>query len=148
MQTEVVNILQRGEAVLEAARRGDLNHLESLLDRDASASFQDQFGLTALHVASIKGHKDAVMMLVELGSAEIECQDHEGHTPLHMAVEGGHVETVEVLVNRGANVNASSKRGATPLYLAEAMGYDDIWQFLVDSGADVSSLLSTPSSSL
>ncbi|XP_058207300.1 protein VAPYRIN-like [Rhododendron vialii] len=144
--TEVVNILERGEAVLEAARRGDLNHLESLLDRDASVSFRDQYGLTALHVAAFKGHKDAVMMLVELGSAELECRDHEGHTPLHLAVEGGHAEMVEVLVNRGANVNASSKKGATPLYLARAMGYDDISQFLVDSGAAASSLPSTPSS--
>lgn len=146
--TEVVNLLQRGEAVLEAARRGDLNHLESLLDRDASVSFHDQYGLTALHVAAIKGHKDAVMMLVELGSADLECQDHEGHTPLHLAVEGGHAETVEVLVNRGANVNAESKKGVTPLYFARAMGYDDILQFLTESGAAVSSLPSTPSSSL
>ncbi|KAH7854376.1 hypothetical protein Vadar_013090 [Vaccinium darrowii] len=146
--TEVVNLLQRGEAVLEAARRGDLNHLESLLDRDASVSFHDQYGLTALHVAAIKGHKDAVMMLVELGSADLECQDHEGHTPLHLAVEGGHAETVEVLVNRGANVNAESKKGATPLYFARAMGYDDISLFLTESGAAVSSLPSTPSSSL
>lgn len=146
--TEVVNLLQRGEAVLEAARCGDLNHLESLLDRDASVSFHDQYGLTALHVAAIKGHKDAVMMLVELGSADLECQDHEGHTPLHLAVEGGHAETVEVLVNIGANVNAESKKGATPLYFARAMGYDDISQFLTESGAAVSSLPSTPSSSL
>lgn len=58
MQTEVVKPTPTRGAVLEAARRGDLNHLESLLDRDASVSFHDQYGLTALHVAAIKGHKE------------------------------------------------------------------------------------------
>ncbi|GFS33566.1 hypothetical protein Acr_00g0029330 [Actinidia rufa] len=143
---EVIEILERGEAVLDAARRGDLKHLQLLLDQDASVSFHDQYGLTALHIAAIKGHKDAVMMLAELGS-DLECRDNEEHTPLHLAVEGGHVETVEVLINRGANVNSRSNKGATPLYAARAMGYDDITQLLVERGAS-SSLPSTSSSSL
>ncbi|CAL5366378.1 unnamed protein product [Camellia sinensis] len=143
---EVVEILEQGEAVLNAARRGDLKHLESLLDRDASVNFCDQYGLTALHVAAIKGHKDAVMMLVEFGS-DLEQEDNEGHTPLHLAVEGGHVETVEVLINRGANVNAKSKNGATPLYMARALEYDHVLQLLRERGAS-SSHPSTSSSSL
>ncbi|KAA8534034.1 hypothetical protein F0562_031551 [Nyssa sinensis] len=143
---EVVEILEWGEAVLNAARRGELKHLESLLEKDASVKYRDQYGLTALHAAAIKGHKDAVMMLVEFGS-DIEWQDTEGHTPLHLAVEGGSIETVEVLIDRGANVNAKTKMGATPLYLARAMGYDDISQFLLEKGAS-SSVPSPLSSSL
>lgn len=131
---EVVRILERGEAVLHAARRGELKLLESLLDTGASMNLCDQYGLTAIHVAAIKGHKDAVMTLVEFG-ADLECRDAEGHTPLHLAVEGGCLETVEVLINRGANVNAKSKRGATPLYVSRMMGYEDVSRLLIDKGA-------------
>ncbi|XAR65967.1 hypothetical protein NMG60_11011990 [Bertholletia excelsa] len=110
LQKEVVEILERGEAVLDAARRGDLRQLEALLEQDASVDFHDQYGLTALHVAAIKGHKDAVMMLAEFMS-DLEPRDGDGHTPLHLAAEGGCAATVEVLIDRGANVNTTSKRG-------------------------------------
>ncbi|CAK7325909.1 unnamed protein product [Dovyalis caffra] len=126
---EVVEILQRGELVLMAARRGELESLKSLVRRGASLKYCDQYGLTALHAAAVKGHKDVVSMLVGFG-VDLECRDNEGHAPLHLAVEGGNLETVEVLVDKGANVNAKSNRGATPLYMAKAIGYDDISQFL------------------
>ncbi|KAL3521281.1 hypothetical protein ACH5RR_019430 [Cinchona calisaya] len=143
---EIVRILEQGESVLHAARRGELKLLESLLDKGASMNFCDQHGLTAIHMAAIKGHKDAVMTLVEFG-ADLECQDAEGHTPLHLAVEGGCFETVEVLINRGANVNAKSKKGATPLYISRMMQYEDMSRFLIDKGA-VSSVSSASTSSL
>ncbi|XP_073145061.1 protein VAPYRIN-LIKE-like [Henckelia pumila] len=143
---EVAKILERGEAVLHAARRGELELLESLLDKGATTNFCDQYGLTSLHVASLKGHKDAVMMLIEFG-ADLECQDAEGHTPLHLAVEGGSTETVEVLINRGASLNVKSKTGATPLYISKLMEYEDVTQLLLDKGAAASFVASTPSSS-
>ncbi|XP_027104226.1 protein VAPYRIN-LIKE-like [Coffea arabica] len=144
---EVARVLERGEAVLHAARRGELKLLESLLETGASMNFCDQYGLTAIHMAAIKGHKDAVMTLVEFG-AELECQDAEGHTPLHLAVEGGCFETVEVLINRGANVNAKSKKGATPLYISRMMGYEDVSRLLSDKGAASPVSSASPSSVL
>ncbi|KAL2555794.1 Ankyrin repeat domain-containing protein 50 [Forsythia ovata] len=134
---EVVKILDRGASVLNAARRGEVEVLESLLEKGASLSFSDQYGLTPLHTAAIKGHKDAVMVLVEFG-ADLESRDAEGHTPLHLAVEGGSVETVQVLINRGANVNAKSKKGATPLYISKLMEYQHITQLLLHNGAAAS----------
>ncbi|KAK4433347.1 hypothetical protein Salat_1097000 [Sesamum alatum] len=133
-QKDVVKILERGEAVLHSARRGELEVLESLLEKGATTDFCDQYGLTALHVAAIKGNKDVAMMLVEFG-ADVERPDAEGHTALHMAVEGGSIETVEVLINRDANMNAKTKKGATPLYISKLMEYEDITQLLTDKGA-------------
>ncbi|XP_022891704.1 ankyrin repeat domain-containing protein 50-like [Olea europaea var. sylvestris] len=127
---DVVKILDRGASVLSAARRGEVDLLESLLEKGASVNFSDQYGLTPLHIAAIKGHKDAVMMLVEFG-ADLESQDAEGHTPLHLAVEGGSVEIVQILIDRGANVNAKSKKGATPLYISKLMEYQHITEVLL-----------------
>lgn len=128
---EAVKILEQGEAVFHASRRGELELLESLLDKGASTNFCDQYGLTALHIAAIKGNKNAVMILVEYG-ANLECQDSDGNTPLHLAVESGCNETVEVLINRGANINAKSKKGATPLQLSRTMGLQHISTLLLD----------------
>lgn len=130
MQNEIVEILEQGEEVLNASRRGDIVRLEYMLERDAGVDFRDQYGLTAIHMAAIKGHKDVVMLLVEFG-ADLECTDAEGRTPLHMAVVGGSKDTVEVLINRGANFNAKCNRGATPLQVAQTMGHDIVTQFLL-----------------
>lgn len=139
VQMDIVKVLEQGEAVLHAARRGELDLLESLLEKGANANFCDQYGLTPLHIASIKGNKDVVMMLFEFG-ASVEWQDAGGHTPLHLAVEGGSIETVEVLICRGANVNADTKNGATPLYISKLMGYEEITKLLLDKGAAASLL--------
>ncbi|XP_027332976.1 serine/threonine-protein phosphatase 6 regulatory ankyrin repeat subunit B-like [Abrus precatorius] len=138
---EVVEIEEQEEAILEASRRGDVKQLEWLLRSGGRDKFCDHYGLTALHAAAVKGHKDVVLMLSEAG-LDLECQDEEGHVPLHMAVEGGDIGTVQVFVDKGVNLNATNKRGATPLYMARVWGYDDICQLLVSRGA-LSSLPAT-----
>ncbi|OEL31145.1 hypothetical protein BAE44_0007836 [Dichanthelium oligosanthes] len=134
---EVVDVLERWELVMTAARRGDLQSLESLLGKRAGVRGRDQYGLTALHLAAIKGHCDAIALLGGSGCMDIECKDVEGHRPLHLAVEGGHAEAVELLLDMGADVNARTRRGATPLQMAEAMGYEAIAQLLCGRGAEV-----------
>ncbi|EXB29253.1 Serine/threonine-protein phosphatase 6 regulatory ankyrin repeat subunit A [Morus notabilis] len=135
--SKVVEILERGEAVLMAARRGDSRHLESLLKTGATISHRDQYGLTALHAAAMKGHKDVVLMLIEFG-LDLESPDNEGHSPLHLAVVGGSLDTVVALVIKGANINIKNNRSATPLYMATAMGHHDIAEFLITKGASSS----------
>ncbi|PWA93839.1 Ankyrin repeat-containing protein [Artemisia annua] len=61
-EKEIVEILEQGEEVLNASRRGDIMLLESLLEKDASVDFKD-------HTAAIKGYKDVVILLVEFGSS-------------------------------------------------------------------------------
>ncbi|XP_054798724.1 protein VAPYRIN-like isoform X2 [Prosopis cineraria] len=131
---EVVEIMEQGEEVLDAARHGDVKKLESLLKRGANVEYRDQYGLTALHAAAMKGHREMVWMLTEAG-LDLECEDEEGHAPLHMAVGSGDQETIRVLLNKGVNVNATNKKGATPLYMARILGYDAIADFLVTRGA-------------
>uniref|UniRef100_A0ACD5VSH8 Uncharacterized protein n=1 Tax=Avena sativa TaxID=4498 RepID=A0ACD5VSH8_AVESA len=131
---EVVDILQRWELVMTAARRGDLQSLESLLGKRTGLRGRDQYGLTALHVAAIKGHCDAIALLAGSGCMDIECEDVEGHRPLHLAVEGGCADAVDLLLDMGADVHARTKRDATPLQMAETMGYDDISQLLRSRG--------------
>ena len=131
----MVDVLERWELVMTAARRGDLQSLESLLGKRAGVRGRDQYGLTALHLAAIKGHSDAVALLAGSGCMDIECEDVEGHRPLHLAVEGGCAEAVDLLLDMGADAHARTKLGATPLQMADAMGYDDISQLLRGRGA-------------
>ncbi|KAE8722057.1 Ankyrin repeat family protein, putative isoform 2 [Hibiscus syriacus] len=48
---EMVEVMERGKEVFTAARIGDKRRLQALLNSGASINFQDQYGLTPLHVA-------------------------------------------------------------------------------------------------
>ncbi|KAL4369673.1 hypothetical protein GQ457_05G019800 [Hibiscus cannabinus] len=133
-QEEMVEIMERGKDVLTAARCGDRRRLQFLLKNGGCMNFRDQYGLTPLHVAAIKGHKDVVLVLVGMG-LDLERQDNEGHTALHLAVEGGDLDVVEILIGKGANANAKTKTGVTPLYMAKIMGYHHISQLLLTRGS-------------
>ncbi|KAF8009731.1 hypothetical protein BT93_J0656 [Corymbia citriodora subsp. variegata] len=127
-------IQKQGEAVLMAARRGDIAGLLSLLRSGAVTNYRDQYGLAPLHAAAIKGHKEAVVVLLDFGS-DFECRDNEGHTPLHLAAECGSIETAEALIDEGASANAMSGSGTTPLYIARTMGYQEMEELLLRRGA-------------
>lgn len=133
------------EAVLTAARRGESNRIKSLLSQGANPSLSDQYGLTALHVAALKGHKEVVELLLDIQGryrVDIECRDGEGQTPLHLAVEGGNPETVELMISRGADINSTTTAGATPLYIARTMGYEAIARMIQKKG-DLGSYLTS-----
>ena len=59
----------------------------------------DNEGKTALHVASLEGHSEAVKLLLEAG-AEVDAEDDNGQTPLSWAAENGHSEAVKLLQER------------------------------------------------
>ncbi|TVU02359.1 hypothetical protein EJB05_52144, partial [Eragrostis curvula] len=144
---EVVEALERWELVMTAARRGDVQSLESLLSKRTGVRGRDQYGLTALHLAAIKGHCDVIAMLTGSGCMDVEYEDVEGHRPLHLAVEGGHAEAVELLLDMGADVNAKTRRGATPLQTADIMGHETIAQLLSSRGAEAAATLACVASS-
>ncbi|CAI8586337.1 unnamed protein product [Vicia faba] len=129
-----VEDVEHGELVLEASRNGNVSELETLLRRGVNFNYRDDYGLTAVHAAAFKGHKDVVLMLCKAG-LDLECEDDEGHVPLHMAVESGDLETVRIFVDKGVNVNAMNKKGVTPLYLARVWGHEDVCELLVGKGA-------------
>ena len=48
--------------------------------------------------------------------------DEDGWTGIMMAAEGGHLTCLQLLVDRGADVNATSKDGRTAIAWATTMG--------------------------
>lgn len=104
---------------IKAAKRGDLNALEALLESDAGLiGARDSDGSTALHCATWKGHERAVAWLLGAG-ADVNAHndnDHRGTTALHAAAHANHAAIAQRLIDAGADVNARDKEGRTPLF--------------------------------
>lgn len=82
-----------------------------------------------------------VMSLIESGidvNSYIKDSFLEGwDTLLTSAADKGHTEVVKLLIQKGADVNKSSKYGITPLMAAASKGRTEIADLLIQHGASV-----------
>ena len=90
----------------DAARRGNLDEVERILNQNSSSGDLDENDVNA-----------------------VDC--YEG-TPLHVAIRGGNEKVVEMLIRHGANVNATNNYGLTPLYIASVKDNENVVRMLLE----------------
>jgi ankyrin repeat protein len=131
--------LLSGTPLVDAARRGEVELVRSMLDDGADVNAAQGDGLTALHASAERGHVEIARLLIAAG-ADLDAETRIGHyTPLHLAGRGGHGHVVLALAEAGADVSrATSNTGVTPLHLAaSAVGGEPAVATLLDHGAAV-----------
>jgi ankyrin repeat protein len=130
-----------------AAKSGQKDMVELLLENHADMAARDIYGHTALHDAAEAGQRDVVQLLLAKG-ADIEGRDGSGDTALHIAALEGQIDVVKLLLANKADVNARDTTvGDTPLHEAAYGGGGapasqhaakrQIVELLLASGADV-----------
>jgi len=117
-----------------AAETGDLEALRGILTNVAGTDIDEStpFGLNALGYAAIKGHMEAVKLLLNAG-AQLSASGEI--TTLQAGLSGG-LEIIRLLIAEGADVNCRNRYGDTALMTAAALGYLEIVNELLKSGAD------------
>ncbi|XP_025190493.1 transient receptor potential cation channel protein painless [Melanaphis sacchari] len=72
-----------------------------------------------IHLAAANGCKDALEVLLEHPSININLLDSDGNSALHLAAKAGNVECTELLLNsNNIKANKLNRKGFTPAYLA------------------------------
>jgi len=102
------------KALIQAARKGDIETVKQHLDAGADVNAKVMNGETSLTSAAYSGHKEIVELLLANG-ADVNANDRNGSTPLHSAKTK---EIDELLIAKGADVNARNKNNETPIDLA------------------------------
>ncbi|MFB0566615.1 MAG: ankyrin repeat domain-containing protein [Candidatus Aminicenantaceae bacterium] len=147
---EVVKLLlDRGADVNVVAQEGDmtitpmyaaifLGHkdvVDLLLSREVDKEFREKpTGRTLLHIATLKGVRDIVGLLINAGY-DVNATDNGGKTPLHYAAQHGHKKITELLIQNGARAkNLKENFGRSPLLKKKLKAREAAVWYLGQSG--------------
>ncbi|KAM7542797.1 hypothetical protein Aperf_G00000017180 [Anoplocephala perfoliata] len=97
-------------------------------------------GLTPLHVAAQRGHKQTLRILLFSG-ADVGATDKFGNTCLHTAIRYGRASIVKILLASSANVMATNQNLETPLHIAASLKRTKIARCLLKGRGSSSSTL-------
>ena len=130
------NLAAADAPLVEAARRGDIAQVRTLLGRNADANSRSVDGGTALHIAVQRDDVPMVDLLLRSG-ATAGAANRYGVTPLYVAALNGNVAIIERLLTAGADPNTAMAEGETVLMTAARTGKVEALKVLIARGADV-----------
>ncbi|XP_041113226.1 ankyrin repeat and sterile alpha motif domain-containing protein 1B-like isoform X1 [Polyodon spathula] len=148
------------QELLEASRTGNVILVEKLLSgkkgllgtasgsiplpsllsiwRGLNVNCTDSSGYTPLHQASLNGHKDVVLKLLQY-EASTNVADNKGCFPLHLAAWKGDVDIVKILIHHGPSycrVNEKNNENETALHCAAQYGHSEVVAVLLEELTD------------
>jgi ankyrin repeat protein len=122
--------------VADAAMKGDVAAVKSLIQQKADVNAPQPDGATALQWAAYDNNLALADVLLAAG-ADVKKANREGATPMYLASIRGSAPMIERLLKAGSDPNQAGPQGETPLMLAARNGNLDAIKVLVDHKADV-----------
>jgi hypothetical protein len=90
------------DALLDAARAGDVGRVRTILDAGGSVNAANRYGVSALGFAAERGHFEVVRLLVERGADVNLVDSFYGSRPVDFALRGGHLDIAIYLLEHEA----------------------------------------------
>jgi serine/threonine-protein phosphatase 6 regulatory ankyrin repeat subunit B len=123
------------EEFIDAASRGDVSGVERLIRSGVDLNIRNNWGWTALNLASYWNHGEVVKLLISAG-ADLNIRSNDGWTALIGASYKNHGEVVKLLIRSGANLNIRNIWGRTALILASRWNRIEVVKILLENFAD------------
>lgn len=107
-----------GEEIHDAARKGDLEKVRSLVEANAGlVNLKDQDGRTPLHWACLSGRQEVISFLADHG-AGVNALDSRANAPFHYLAYRDDGQGIQLLLKKGTDPNILDNEQNAPLHLA------------------------------
>jgi len=120
----------------DAAKRGDMAAVRTLVAKKVDVNAPDADGSTALHWAAERDDVPMADLLIAAG-ANVKAKTRYNVTPLALAATNGDAALIDRLLKAGADPNGASEEGQTALMTASLTGKPDAVKLLIEAGANV-----------
>lgn len=128
---------ENGESqLIEAAERGDVRTIGSLLSGGVKIDARNARGETALLAATHANNIEAAKRLIEAG-ADVNARDNIQDSPYLYAGARGHLEILRLTLAHGADLKSTNRYGGTALIPASERGHVETVKTLIEAGVDV-----------
>lgn len=122
--------------LVDAAARGDLAAVETLLAAGAPVDGRDARGRTALLAAAHANHPTIAVALIAAG-ADVNVKDAIQDSAFLYAAAEGRVEILKLALAAGADLASTNRYGGTALIPAAHHGHVEAVRILLDTDIDV-----------
>ncbi len=123
--------------VADAAMKGDIETVRSLLRSGADVNAAQGDGMTALHWAAAHNNVAMAELVLYAGANVTSTTRLGGYTALHLASREGLGEAVGALLEAGSKPNAFTTTGVSAIHLAAQAGRPEAIRALLAHGAEV-----------
>ena len=122
--------------MLEAARRGDVDYIEAMLDAGVPATMRSNNGAGLVHFLVWEDMlTPGLIHKLETAGASVDDQTHIGETPLHWEVSEGNIMGIWRMLKLGANPNIPTNAGDLTAHFAVTRGDAGMLRALAMAGA-------------
>jgi ankyrin repeat protein len=139
-KSQAINIDENSIHLVDAACKGDLETVKSLLKAGANINHHKENGWTALQCAVNMKKWDTANYLLD-NNAKVDIKQKNGDMVLHGAARYAKPELVKKILDKGANINAQTKYYGTPLCMAVTENNTAVVKLLLERGADVNAVV-------
>ena len=122
--------------LVDAAARGELDRVRTLLGAGAPVEQRDARGRTPVLAATAGNHLAVVRLLIEHG-ANVNAQDEQRDSAFLLAGASGFTEIVRATLAVGADIRSTNRYGGTALIPACERGHVDTVRLLLTTAIDV-----------
>ena len=119
-------------AVHFAAKAGDLELFQYLIEQGNDVCRRTKDGMICLHIAALNGYFGLCKLLLEKYNVDIYLRDHNEGNVLHFAVESGDIDICQYIIEKGIDVNSKKKDGTNCFHIAALNGHFHLCKALLE----------------